>query len=297
VSIAVGRRTRVDGRSTFGQRTGRVATRRAVEVAEANGVGVVGIKDGAHLGRLGEWAERAAGEGMLFFAVANAQGGSQTVAPPGTAEPRLATNPITFGVPSFGVLPFSVVYDAATSQVANGKVRKRATAGESLPESWTTTPSGDPVTEASAFFDPETDGVLLPLGGRDAGYKGFGLAVAIELFSGLVGDGAVVGERDPKWFDNAGTFVAIDPLRFTMMETARERVRAVVEHVRSADASPSLSVGPGGRGDRALVPGKSEHEMETERLERGIPLDGGAVKSLLELSDDLGIEVPAALNE
>lgn len=278
----------VDGRSAFGQYTGRLATATAIELAETCGVGVVGVRNGTHLGRLGEWAERATAEGMVLAVVANTQGGALTVAPPGSAEPRLATNPIAVGVPSFGALPFPIVYDAATSQVANGKIREREHTGESLPGSWTTTPDGEAITDPAAFFDPEEPGALLPLGGHATGHKGFGLAVVVELLAGLVGDGAVAGESDPDWFDNAATVVAIDPRRFTTRETARERVATLAAHLRSAELSPSL---PTATADRPLLPGEPEHETARERLEHGIPLDDRVLASLLELADELDVAV------
>jgi uncharacterized oxidoreductase len=107
----------VGGGAALGQLAGLVAVDLLVEAASEHGVAAVGIRDSGHLGRIGEWAERVTAEGLLSASWVNLQGGSQRIAPPGTADRRLGTNPTTFGVPSFDALPFDLIYDGATSQV------------------------------------------------------------------------------------------------------------------------------------------------------------------------------------
>jgi uncharacterized oxidoreductase len=286
----------VDGNRAFGYVTGREATAEAVARANEHGVAVVGVRNGAHLGRIGEWAERATDEGMCFAAFVNAGAGAQSVAPPGTADPRLATNPVAFGIPTHGALPFPIVYDGATSQVANGKIRKRAVGDEPLPEGWTTTAEGEPVAMAAKFFDGP--GALLPLGGRETGYKGFGLAIVIELLAGLVGDGPVVGEVDPDWYNNAAAFVALDPERFVDRATIERRVEALADHVRSAESAPDLSLGASASGNEYLLPGEPEHHNTQRARKEGIELADYVVRTLVDLAVDrnLGDRVPAALD-
>ena len=287
----------VDGRDAFGQVVGPVAVDLAVSKAADRGTAAVGIRDATHLGRVGEWAERAAEAGMGFAAFVNVQGGAQTVAPPGSADRKLATNPVAFGVPTFGALEFPLVLDVATSQVAHGKIRERAHADEPLPDDWTVTASGDPETDALAFEDGA--GALLPLGGATAGYKGFGLAVVAELFAGIAGDAAVAGQRSHEWADNAALFVAFDPTRFTTEAGVRERVTALADHLRSADYSPSVPAGVAAKGDDALLPGEAEYRIAAERREEGIPLPNRVADSLRELAVERGLEdaVPDAFTE
>ncbi|UPV76747.1 Ldh family oxidoreductase (plasmid) [Halorussus limi] len=284
----------VDGRDAFGQVVGPEATALATAKSLDSGVAAVGVRDATHLGRIGEWAERAAEAGTAFAAFVNVQGGSQTVAPPGSADRKLATNPVAFGVPTFGALDFPLVLDIATSQVAHGKIRELAHADEPLPDDWTVTASGAPETDARAFEDGE--GALLPLGGRSAGYKGFGLAVVAELFAGIAGDAAVAGQRSHEWADNAALFVAFDPTRFTSEAGVRDRVTALADHLRSADYSPSVPTGAAGEGDDALLPGEAEYRTAVERREAGIPLPDRVADSLRELavSRGLGDRVPDA---
>lgn len=286
----------VDGRMAFGQVVGRTAVEVGVARAEEGGVAAVGVRNATHLGRIGEWAERAAGADLLFAAFVNTEGGSQTVAPPGSVDRRMAPNPLAFGVPTYDALEFPLVLDVATSQVANGKVRELVGTGVPLPEAWTVDADGGAVTDPRAFLDGA--GAMLPLGGRATGHKGFGLAVVAELFAALVGGGLVAGQREREWANNAAAFLLIDPERFVTRAEAAERVRALADHLRSAEPAPGLDVGASAKGDVALLPGEAEHRTAARRRDEGIPLTSETADSLLALAEDVGAgdAVPPALH-
>lgn len=277
---------KLDGRNAFGQVVGREAVTLLTDRAR-DGVAVVGMRDATHLGRVGEWAERVAEEGLLFAAFVNSQAGGYTVAPAGSADRKLSTNPIAFGVPTFGALDFPFVLDMATSQVAHGKIRELEATGDPVPAGWTTDASGAPVTDAPAFENGA--GALLPLGGQVSGYKGFGLSLVAELFAGLVGDGLVAGEREPGWSNNAAAFVALDPLWFTTETRARERIETLAAHLRDADYGGGPSAGVAAKGDGKL-PGEPEFETRRSNLDAGVPLDSRIRDRLDELAADLGVE-------
>lgn len=278
----------VDGHNAFGQVVGRRAVDVATEQAAEHGVAAVGVRNGAHLGRIGEWAERAAGRGFLFAAWVNTGGLAPLVALPGGAARRIATNPIAFGTPSFGALEFPVVLDMATSQVAHGKVSKRAVEGQPLPEGWVIDASGEFVTNGERY--EAGDGAILPLGGLTAGHKGFGLAVIAELFAGILGDAFVTGQDAAGVVNNAATFVAVDPDRFSAPDANKARIEALAETVATEDYSDGIPAGDAARGDRALLPGESEHRTRAEREAEGIPLAPATVDLFVALADELGVE-------
>ena len=283
-----GATAQVDGHKAFGQVVGRHAVDAATERAAEHGVAAVGVRNGAHLGRIGEWAERAADQGFVFAAWVNTGGLAPLVSISGSADRRIATNPLAFGTPSFGALEFPVVLDMATSQVAHGKITKRAVEGEPLPQGWAVDDDGEYVTDASSF--EEGDGAILPLGGLTSGYKGFGLAAMVELFAGMLGDSLVAGQDADGVVNNAAAFVAVDPDRFASTEANRARVEAFAENVASADFADAIAAGDAARGDRALLPGESEHRMRTEREAEGIPIADETIDLFVDLSEALGVE-------
>jgi uncharacterized oxidoreductase len=260
---------------------------------EENGVGVVGLGNASHLGRVGEFAEQVAEEGLLFAAWVNTGGTASLVAPVGGLDRRLATNPIAFGVPSFGAVAFPIVLDMATSQVAHGKITKRAVEGKDLPSGWAVDDSGEALTAAETFENGT--GAMAPLGGSVAGHKGFGLAVVAELFAGICGDGQVAGEESPRWVNNAATFLAIDPACFGDEPRHRERIAALLAYLRDADFAEEL-LPESARGEELLVPGEAEHRTMADREERGVPIDERTLELLSELAAACEVPVPSALD-
>ncbi len=105
----------VDGNWAYGQITAGYATRLAIEKARSARVAAVGAIRCNHIGRLGEYTELAAHEGMVAFMV-NACFGAEMVTPHGGAARALASNPISFAVPAGEGEP--VVADFATSAAA-----------------------------------------------------------------------------------------------------------------------------------------------------------------------------------
>jgi len=278
----------LDGQFGFGQVVGRHAVDRLVERAGECGVAAVGVRNGSHLGRIGEWAERTAAEDLLFFSFVNSQGQGGQVAPPGSAQRRLGTHPLTFGVPTFDALDFPVVMDMATSQVAHGKIGERAAAGEAIPEGWTVDADGEPVTDPDVYEDGI--GALRPLGGAVSGYKGFGLAVVAELVAGLLGGGPTFGvETDDPW-SNGAAFLAVDPTRLLPPEEARRRVAAVAGYLHATERSPNVSDGVAAKGDdETLLPGEAEHRARVAARADGVSLSAGGFDRLAALARERGL--------
>lgn len=274
----------VDGRSTFGQVVGRFGLQVAIEKAEKEGIGVVGIKNATHLGRIGEWAEIAAKAGYLSIIHVASQGGTATVAPAGSTDRLYSTNPIAFGVPTYEALDFPIILDISTSQVSHGKIRTLSKKDESMPGNWAISKDGEDVTNPRAF-EEEGVGAILPLGGRTAGYKGYGLAVVTELFASIIGDGYCAGQQHLKRSQNIASCIVIEPTKFTSQSDIEERIKAFSELIRSAEYSSDIPNGHGARGDGGLLPGEPEYQCLLDRRESGIPLNQHTIDSLRQLAE------------
>jgi uncharacterized oxidoreductase len=282
VEKRTGPRALVDGDDAYGRVVGQDATDLAIELASEHGLAVVGIRDGNHLGRMGEWAEMAAEAGLLTLTFVKAE--ASHVAPVGSADRRLSTNPIAAGIPTFDALDFPVVLDMATSVAAGGKIWERQQTGLDLPEGWVVDADGEPTTSATGYDRGE--GALRPLGGSTAGHKGFGLAVVAELVGALVGNGVVAGERDHVPFNNAVGLVAIDPTWFTQRATIESRLRTFTEYVRSA--RPQSHLFPEVAADEVLLPGEPEHRSEMTARQSGLSLPEETVAELEACADTVG---------
>src|SRR5947207_9296897 len=121
----------VDGKFGYGQTVAPQAVRIGMEKCKASGLAAVALRNAGHIGRVGDWAEMAAAEGLVSIHFVNAAG-SVLVAPFGGVERRLSTAPYCVGIPRHGQGP--VVLDFATSIVAEGKVLVASRGGKKLPK-------------------------------------------------------------------------------------------------------------------------------------------------------------------
>src|SRR5690606_22314258 len=109
----------VDGKYGFGQTVAPQAVSIGIKKAKAMGLSAVALRNAGHVGRVGEWAEMAAAEGLVSIHYVNAPQ-SLLVAPFGGVDRRFSTAPYSVGIPRPGTDP--LILDFATSVVAEGKV-------------------------------------------------------------------------------------------------------------------------------------------------------------------------------
>src|SRR5215467_3979041 len=174
----------LDGDRGFGQVVARRGTEVAIAKARAHGLSAVALRRTNHVGRLADWAEMAAEQGLIGMLWANAKGGLN-VAPWGGAARRLGTNPHAVAIPGPGGT-VAMSHDFATSVVAEGKLKVKFNRGEKAAPGIMINAAGHPSTDPREFYaDPP--GALLTAGE----HKGYGLSLAIEILGGILsGTGA-----------------------------------------------------------------------------------------------------------
>ena len=140
-----------DGRFGFGQTVAPQAVDVGVEKAKAMGLAAISLRNAGHIGRVGEWAERAVPAGLISIHFVNARG-SVLVAPFGGLERRLSTAPFCVGIPREDAPP--VVLDFATSLVAEGKVNVASRGGKPLPPDLLIGPDGALSGDPALLYGP-----------------------------------------------------------------------------------------------------------------------------------------------
>lgn len=245
--------------------------------AREAGVGIATLTQCGHIGRLGEYCEMAAAEGLVSMLMVNSHGGAVRVAPPGGKAPRLSTNPLAIGVPH-GDAP--LVLDFSTSATAEGKVRVKKIAGQPVPDGWLLDCEGWPTTDPNTLYG-SPPGSILPLGGPGQTYKGFGLGLMVEIFTGALSGGVCARPVPYAKKGNCVFMMLIDPARFGGRECFAAEVNQLVDYVRSC---PTIDGCP-----EILLPGDPERRLLAKRMVEGISLDSENLAALIKLADQLGV--------
>ena len=277
--------TLFDAENGWGHHAARVAMDWAIGAAQAAGSAVAVVRNSNHYGIAGWYAMRAAQAGLIGCAFTN---GSPLVAPTRALHPLIGTNPIAVAAPAGHWDLFCL--DMATSTIPRGRIEVAARRGETLPVGWAIGPDGRPATTAQAALA----GALLPLGGLEetAGYKGYGLALAIDLLSGVL-SGSAFGPNIVGLFSTEGksdlghAFWVIDPDAIDEPGAFERRLEGYLDQLTGAEA---VSDAPG----RVLVPGEPEAEAELRADDRGIVIDERHHRSLVEIGERLSLPFPSA---
>ncbi len=269
-----------DGNWGFGQVVSQELVKKLISKAGESGIACGTLRQSAHIGRLGEYAEMAAANNMASIICANTHGAAQRVAPVGGKRPRLGTNPLCIGIPGGQGGPF--ILDFGTSATAEGKVRVKRIAGDSVPDGWILDADGNPTNDPNALYgDPP--GTILPMGG-DQAYKGFGLAFMIEMLSGGLSGGKCAHENPPPPIGNCAVFQIIAPELFAGYSFLSDEIAQLEEYVRSVPRIDGC--------DAVYLPGDPERSTLKQRRESGIPIDAKNWDQLVELANEFDVTPP-----
>lgn len=277
-----------DAQQGFGQHSTMVATRWVTAHAREHGLAAAAVRHSMHIGRLGEYTERIVEHGLIGVVTVGVAGpGSGTVAPFGGSARFLGTNPWSMGIPAAGRPP--LIFDAATSTIAEGKARLALAKGTQVPSGTIRDPAGQPSTDPAHLY---AGGTLVALGGELAGHKGSGLSLAAALIGGL----AMIDDARPTtagtmrppdaWGARlAGVFVvAVDPSAFGDALDYQRRVAEVLDAVTDAQPLPEIQA--------VMVPGDPERASRERRHRDGVPVPAAIWADLADIAARFRIGLP-----
>jgi hydroxycarboxylate dehydrogenase B len=272
----------VDGKFGYGQTVAPQAVRIGIEKCKASGLSAVALRNAGHIGRVGDWAEMAAAEGLVSIHFVNAAG-SVLVAPYGGVERRLSTAPYCVGIPRLGQGP--VVLDFATSIVAEGKVLVASRGGKKLPKGALIDPDGSLSEDPAVLYGPySAEGPRDHSGGNGAirafgEHKGSGLALICELLGGaLTGTGATGPNRR---FANGMFAVYVDPKIVDPANFFDGEISRYIGYFK--DTKPAAGV------DAVLIPGEPEAKMRADRTRNGVPLPDDTWAAIVNTAREVGV--------
>src|SRR6266581_7190283 len=272
----------IDGKFGYGQTVTPQAVRIGIDKCKKAGLAAIALRNAGHIGRVGDWAEMAAAEGLVSVHFVNAAG-SLLVAPYGGVEKRLSTAPYCVGIPRQGHAP--IVLDFATSIVAEGKVLVASRGGKKLPDGALIDFDGTLSEDPAVLYGPySAEGPRDHTQGTGAirafgEHKGSGLAFICELLGGaLTGTGATSADRR---FANGMFAVYVDPKVIDPGNFFDDEISRYVDFIRAT--KPVAGV------DTVLIPGDPERKMRAERSRNGVPLPDDTWAAIVNTAREVGV--------
>jgi LDH2 family malate/lactate/ureidoglycolate dehydrogenase len=258
---------------------GGVVSTRAIEVAIAKarqtGVGAVTVRNSHHFGIACHYAMLALPHDLIGLAMTNA---APQVVPTYGKHALLGTNPLSFAAPTGSERPF--ILDMATSVGAAGKVEIAQRVGKPIADGWLVDPDGRPTVDPATLWN---GGALLPLGSKPelASYKGFGLAVMVDVLCGVLSGAGFSSLLDLETWDTGHFFLALDVAAFQPLERFKSMMDAMLLTLRNAEPAPGAN--------RVYVHGERELDAERDRVANGVPLHPSVVESLRGLAEEYNV--------
>jgi LDH2 family malate/lactate/ureidoglycolate dehydrogenase len=255
----------LDGDNGLGAVVGSKAMQRCLENAGTQGLALVGVRNSTTLGMMAYYAMLALPHHAMGFVATNTE--LKIGLPPwGGVTPALGNNPFAVAIPAGAgpavVLDMSVI--ATEPQATGGELGTSSRA-----------PLGRGFMSRPVIGD----------------HKGYGLALVLEVLTGVLTGAGFGRAHSPEQLDAPGArhdlghlFGVLNPAVFIPQSQFLARMEQLREEVVQTPRAPGV--------ERIYLPGELEHERRQMRLRDGIPVHDKTPAALKELCDGLGIEMP-----
>lgn len=245
---------RWDGRLGSGVLNATTCTQRAIQLAKANTLGLVALKNTNHWMRAGTYGWQAANEGCIGIMFTNTQA---NMPPWGATECRIGNNPLAVSIPKENG---HVVLDMAMSQFSFGKIHEYELRGESLPFAggW----------DESGKLTHEPKPILANQKALPAGYwKGSALSMVLDILATLLSAGSstkVISETQIET-GISQVFLCIDAKAFNSGELNARLLKEIIDYTQNVQTqSPTNTI---------KYPGERALESYKRSKEHGMPVN------------------------
>ncbi|MEZ0487754.1 3-dehydro-L-gulonate 2-dehydrogenase [Fibrella aquatica] len=237
-----------NGNLAPGMYNATLAMNRAMELAEANGIGCVAISNTNHWMRGGTYGWQAAEAGYIGICFTNT---IANIPPWGGTEPKLGNNPMVIAVPRPGG---HVVLDMAVSQYSYGKIGQYAAEKKQLPLPGGYDTNGNLTTDPDAIRETQR---ALPIGF----WKGSGLSLLLDVMLTALTGGKSVAE-----ITNSGNESSVSQC-FICLKSP-DMHASLIDKLLDFNQTSAL-VNP----DKPITyPGENTLARRMESLEKGVPV-------------------------
>lgn len=257
----------IDADNSIGFASASHCMRFAIEKSRATGLFAVFSRNANAYGAASCYAMMAAECNLIGFTCCNSPA---AMAPIGGKEKKLGTNPLSMVIPTGNGRP--IIIDMATSKVAKSRFLQAKREGKPLGEGWALDIDGNPTIDP----DKGIQGLVCPM----EGFKGYGLALMIDLIAGLL-SGAAWQDNVRKFYNENGDpmnvghfFMAIDPIKI-LGEQYWDLIHSYVDSIRNSASA--------NEGRQVSLPGDDKHQAFESNTKNGIEISD-EVAELLKIN-------------
>jgi LDH2 family malate/lactate/ureidoglycolate dehydrogenase len=264
----------LDGHDGIGQKIAQAAMTEAIARAKQHGIGAVAARNSGHFGTAMYYTRLAAAENCIGILTTNA---SPAMAPWGARKKMVGTNPWSIAAPA-GVRD-PMVLDIANTAVARGKLYLARKKGMEISQGWAMDLSGVPTTDPRDGIE----GLILPM----AGHKGYGIALMMDVLSGVMSGSnfgsAVHGPYEPNATSGCGHMaIALDIAAFRSVADFDGDMEALIRELKTAPLAQGFS--------EVFYPGELEAKAEVANRREGIRYPQETLRELERLAQELQVQ-------
>ncbi|MDR2313629.1 MAG: Ldh family oxidoreductase [Spirochaetaceae bacterium] len=275
----------LDAGGAMGMSLSRAAMDWVIDAARKHGVGLCSIRNSNHFGIAGYYTEMAARADMIGMAFSNT---AALGVPTNARTAFFGTNPIAFAAPAENGALFSL--DMATTTVTRGRIEIAEREGRKIPPGWAVGVDGKLTTDPASLLEDMLylrGGGLLPLGGEGTalgGYKGYGLAVMVDILCALTSGGIFGSAVRDSQTTSARVCHFFLALKLDLFRDPAEFKRDLSALLSALSALPAAE-----GADRVYYAGLKSRETEAECERLGVPVAPEVWAELEENARRLGV--------
>jgi len=279
----------IDGNGGMGQPIAYHTMKKCIEKAKEHFMCFASIRNSNHYGIAGYYTLLALEENMIGISLTNS---APLVVPTFGKDAVVGTNPISIGFPTKNERPF--LLDMATSTVPRGKLEVYDRLEKDMPEGWAVDSKGITTTDATEVLKnmvARLGGGILPLGGEGelyGGYKGYGIALLVDILCGVLSGGAYADMVDTRGPGGAGQpaqvahfFMALNIENFVEMDIFREKMDDLIDRLKESEKAEGQ--------ERIFVHGEKEYELYEKHKASGVPLEENVYSGLKAIAGERGV--------
>lgn len=277
----------VDARGSLGAPASVFTMNAVIEKAAASGMAFACVKNSNHFGIAGYYAMMALERGMIGLCMTNT---AALGVPTFARDAMFGTNPIAFAAPADREKAF--VLDMSTTVITRGKIEIYNRLDKNLPQGWAVDAKGKTAEKPGPLLDDmqhRRGGGIVPLGGEGetfGGHKGFGLAVMVDIMTGVLSGslyGADIYDTETSSARVSHCFGAMKIDLFQDESEFKKRMDTMLRTLRKMT--------PAEGEERVYFAGLKEFEAERLASEKGIALSEETYRALRDIGAEWDVRL------